>query len=63
MKPVLVKLVAEDGTHAAHLGDRLALCGTCGRPLLKPVGSAFRRVLRYLRCCGTCQQFTTLRDT
>lgn len=48
MKPVLVKLVSEDGTHAAHLGDRVALCGACGRPLLKPVRSAFDV------SCGTC---------
>lgn len=48
MKPVLVKLVAEDGTHAAHLGDPVALCGACGRALLKPVRSAFD-----VSCC-TC---------
>lgn len=41
MKPLLVLMLAGDGTHAARPGDGVALCGACGRTLLTVVTSAF----------------------
>lgn len=48
MKPLLVLMLAGDGTHAARPGDGVALCGACGRTLLKVITSAFD-----VTCC-TC---------
>ena len=48
MKPLLVLMLAGEGTHAARPGDGVALCGACGRTLLKVITSAFD-----VSCC-TC---------